>query len=883
MFIMPSDTFRKLYQTIDKDLIPKTKFYSAHKKGNEFELLEDHSHLCVKYFLYLVERLELESILETMLSDLFGEECLTNSKQIILTAFYYHDIGKTNPKFQEKKVRKRNIAGNTVHSFFSEGILISFLLEKFPNLKTLIYLLTVIVSKHHVRLGNFATGDYLESLEEREILDEIYKEVMIEEKIISEDEKKEFFSTDFEWHKIFFLVKLLYSLLVMSDSYSTIHYEYSLNSMYPLNTLNDEIKERMNNAFSRIPYNTNIDTSDSRDISVLDNLNDLRREILIEADQQIKKILQEKKKIFMLSVPTGGGKTNISMKLALNILTYDEQIKRVFFVFPYINIIEQNYDAINRTLFDETLFPDKTGLCSDIYSKTYVTKFQVSDEEDSASFVRKMLTIKDDNFLNNCVNVTTSVNFFNGIIKNRGNNRYKLANLCNSIVIIDEIQTLSDTNLRTFYKFIEETSKTLNIYYIIMSATLPDFNDFLEDVEVPQVIDKPEKYFTHKVFKRNEIVFKKEVQNIDGIKDILITEINDKYQDGSLKILVTLNTVDTSRRVYENLQDDKNFDDFTFYLLNSTISSLRRKKIIEEIKDKTEKKRIIIVSTQSVEAGVDIDCDFGIRDYAILDSIEQISGRVNRECDPKKANSSKLFVIKYKDGKLPDCKKIYARQERFKIQVIEFTQRELEKILESKQFDRYYQTLSRRLKQVGKDFYGIHESIVRNLHYKELNDKLDVIDDKIDKLDIFICESIPLKQLSKYDHDHIKAILSDPTIQKFEKDHRIISGEMIHTKNIYKAWKMILKSTDKFKDVYLRRKITSLFNQFLISITNIKNTRYEKDLLEYLLSEELAELEEEFNVILSKPRFGKYYRFRDGLSSEKLKEEIKNISSCVFI
>jgi len=257
-----------------------------------------------------------------------------------------------------------------------------------------------------------------------------------------------------------------------------------------------------------------------------------------------------------------------------------------------------------------------------------------------------MMIMRDDNFLNNCINVITNVNFFNGIIKNGGNNRYKIANLCNSIVIIDEIQTLSDKNIRTFYDFIKETSRDLNIYYIIMSATLPSFNDFLDDVEVPQVIEYPQKYYTHPVFKRNEIVFKKDIKDINGIKELLTAEINKNYRTGNVKILVTLNVVNTSRKVYEELKSDERFKEFSFYLLNSTTSSLRRKKIIEEIKDKTNEGRVMIVSTQSIEAGVDIDCDFGIRDYSILDSIEQIAGRINRECDAQKADVSKLFVIK---------------------------------------------------------------------------------------------------------------------------------------------------------------------------------------------------------------------------------------------
>jgi len=874
---MSSDAFRELFKDLNRSLIPSNRFYSAHRRGDDRELLEDHSELCSDYFLHIIDELGLEPILDELISDLFGEQQQTKIKQIISVIIYYHDIGKLNPNFQKVKVKGIRASGNTRHSFFSERVLTSFLRGKFPEFKGAIYLAVNIVQSHHGKLSDLTTDDYFESSEEREIIQQILQITDIEEMTISEDEKREFFRNGLDWHKTFLLVKLLYSLLVLSDSYSTMHYAYSFNRKYPLNTLDKNIREKMTESYLTIPYNSNIDKTEFEDGSQCSTINELRRAILIESSNRIKKLLRENNKIFMLSVPTGGGKTNISMKLALNILEHDEAIKRLFYVFPYINIIEQNYKSIDDALFDKSLFPDKIGLVSDIYSRAYLDKFPGESDEDSVSTLKKMRIIRDDNFLNNCVNVITNVNFFNGIIKNGGNNRYKIANLCNSIVIIDEIQTLSDKNIRTFYDFIKETSRDLNIYYIIMSATLPSFNDFLDDVEVPQIIENPRKYYTHPVFKRNEIVFKKDIKDINGIKELLIAEINKNYRTGDVKILVTLNVVDTSRKVYEELKDDERFKEFSFYLLNSTTSSLRRKKIIEEIKDKTNEGRVMIVSTQSIEAGVDIDCDFGIRDDSILDSIEQISGRINRECNAQKACVSKLFVIKYKDGKLADSKKIYADQERYKILINETISRDdVEQILNCKQFDKYYKVLSGELKKVAKDFFVKTNREIRDLHYQMINNTLDIIDDKLDKVDIFVCEEIPIESLSGYDRSKIESLINDSTIRKLEKSHKIISDGKIITENVYWVWKEILTSTDKFEDVYTRRKITSLFNQFIISITNIKNKTYDQDLLGYLTAEEFVEKDEQFDIILSTPAFSEYYSFTDGLKSDKLKDALKN-------
>ncbi len=876
-----SDTFKNIFKNLDKSLIPHNRFYSAHRRENCFELLEDHSELCCNYFLHVVDKLGLESILDKLISDVFGEKRLNENKQIISYAIYYHDLGKMNPKFQKKKVKGQPSSGNTEHSFFSERVLSAYLQNKFEESKDTIYLMENIVRNHHGKLADFTINKLDDDNEQIEIINNIFQLTNIEGEAITEDFKKQFFLNGYDWQKLFLLVKLLYSLLVLSDSYSTMHFIYSLDVMYPLNFIDETIRENMRKSYLKIPYNTNINTNGQVDISQCNDINALRRAILTECSKNINNLLKGNEKIFMLSVPTGGGKTNISMKLALDILEHDTNVKRLFYVFPYINIIEQNYEAIDRALFDETLFTSKTGLLSDIHSRAYVNKFQDIKNREAIPNLKKMMVIRDDNFLNNCVNVITTVNFFNAIIKNGGDNRYKIANLCNSVVIIDEIQTLSDKNFRVFYDFIKETSRNLNIYYIIMSATLPDINDFLDDLKIPQIINSPEKYFNHGLFKRNKIIFRKDINDITGIRNLLIKEINENYQSGDVKILLTFNIISTSRKVYNEIKSDCYFKNFSVYLLNSTLSSLRRKKIIENIKDKTKKERVIIVSTQSIEAGVDIDCDFGVRDYSILDSIEQISGRINRECDAKKSNTSKLFVILYKDGNLPDSEKIYRFYDRYKIQKLDFNQEDIEEILTYKKFNKYYNVLSKNIKKIARDNFPLISREIMDLHFKTINDSLNVIDQKVDQIDIFLCDEIPLKDLSKYDKNKIESIVDDPVIIKFEGDQKIISREIISTKNVYRVWKQIMESTDKFEDVYIRRKITSLLNQFIITITNLKNER--TTLCDYLKAEGFIEQDDKFDIKLSTQKFSECYNFTDGIKTDKFKEGMDNLSVGIII
>ncbi|MDY1591879.1 MAG: CRISPR-associated helicase Cas3' [Methanofastidiosum sp.] len=812
-----------------------------------------------------------------MISKIFTEENIDTVKEIIAYFIYYHDIGKINPYFQKINVEDQNISGDKRHSFYSSKSISSFLIKKFPGFEDTIYLFSYIIEFHHSPIGNFTGKIKEENKIEKEITELIFNIIKIEKIEIKQDTIVEFWDNpNFEWKRLFLLVKLIYSLLVMSDSYSTFHYTSSLDEFYKLNILDEKTKESMKESFLKVDYNKNIDNVQLKTISGITNINELRREILIECNTQIKKLLEENNRIFMLSVPTGGGKTNISMKLALNILEYDNRVKRIFYVFPFINIIEQNSKVIDRALFNSLLFPNKVGKISDIYSSAYIDKLKT--DNDSTSDLQHLIIIKNDNFLNNCVNIITNVNFFNAFIKNNRDNRYKIANLCNSIVIIDEIQSLSDKNLRIFYDFINETSKNLNIYYIIMSATLPNLNYFLDNVKIPQILEDSTKYFNHPLLERNSVEFRYDIHDIEEIKKLVIKEINENYSNKKVKILLTFNVISTSRKVYDCLKEDSYFNNFKIYLLNGTIHTYRRKKIIQEFKIKTNTKNTILVSTQSVEAGMDIDCDFGVRDYSILESLEQISGRINRECDGKKSKISKLYIIKYKDGEKYDVQKIYSPTKSSRYNVLKnFTPSQLNEILKYKKFDYYYKILAKEVKGIGGDSFNSVITEINQLHYKTVNDMIDVIEQEIEQIDIFINEIISLDDLSTEDREYLLAFTEDPDIKRFEGINNIIKDNQLITKNVFEVWRTILSSTDKFEDKYIRKRITSLFNQFIVTINNIKIYENNTCLFDHMISNELAKYDEKYNTIISTDKFLKYYSFEDGIDTNKLKSEI-----CVY-
>ncbi len=860
---MSSRTFSKLINDLDLSLIPPHSFYSGHvrKIDGKREYLEDHSRLALDYFLYLVERNSLEDIIDSSVSYLFGEEALSDFKKILLLSIYYHDIGKINGNFQ-KKITGEHPLGDSTHSYYSKRILEILLSREFPHRCDIIYLITETVNRHHTRLKNYTTKQYDEAKKQRNIIKKIcndisceFKEVKIETDVFEK-------LGDDDWTRLFLLLKLIYSLLVLSDAYSTFEFEQGLSQRYSINVLDEETVKKMQKSFEMVSYNQKLRKG------AVKTINDIRREMLIEADERIEYLLEKTEhRIFMLPVPTGGGKTNISMKLALKILQKKNGLKRIFYVFPYINIVEQNYQVIEKTLFNSELFGNTIGLISDIYSKSYWDKAS-NDEEENGRSLHQML-IMDDNFLNNRVNIITTVNFFNSFIKTGGNNRYKLANLANSTVIIDEVQTLSDKNIRLFYDFIQEASKALNIYFILMSATLPNMNYFLDNMDVPSLIKNPQNYLNHPIFKRNQIVIKKEIETLEGIKELIHRELKESF-DRDLKVLITLNTVATSRLMFEQISRTDEFKDFEIYLLNSTLSSPRRRKIIEEIR--SSKKKEIIISTQSIEAGVDIDCDIGIRDFTIIDSIEQIAGRINREANMDKSEKSKLYLVHIKRSDRYESEMIYGGSSRYKI-TNQFNSYELESILNEKRFDEYYYNLAEEVKKPAKDIYDYIKREIMDLHYKEVNNSVDVIEEKIKKIDIFLCyEFIPKNEISEYDMEKIRNIFEDEQLKSLCLKYPVLIGNGVNTRNLFQVWKEVFSSTEKFEAIFLRRKVTSALNQFIISINNI--SKKDVDLENYLKKNGYLIKDEHFDITYSTSKSSEIYSFRNGLDVERVREAL---------
>ncbi|MDR2624590.1 MAG: CRISPR-associated helicase Cas3' [Methanobrevibacter sp.] len=634
--------------------------------GHTNELLGDHISKTKIIFDKLINKDILIDFYNYFYKNNFINLSFKDFEKYLYKMIYFHDIAKISFNFQINKLnndinyqlKKYGLDEYTnqiesKHSYISSLLFTSHLLNNGifnDDNNIILLLLSYIIMGHHTNLKDilneydfaYDLDNYIDTfslfsgyINENESCQIEYQKL--------QDNLYDFLKQNSD-SKISFFYSYIYSLLVTSDVNSSSYYDKTIDEVKIKaknwnNRIDEKLKYKMNKKFFELDYNKSCEVISpeellsNNEVSCLENINDLRTEMLKEASLAINKSLKsdKNKRIFYLNMPTGGGKTNTSMKLALDVLEKTDANK-IIYSMPFINIIEQNYDVIK----DNFNLDENNGEIRKIYHSTE-SIFSKESDDDKSEIIWK------DNFFDYPVICTTFVSIFDCLIRNKKSSKYNLASLTNSVIILDEVQSLPLKNWTSLYYLINEISINYNIYFIIMSATLPNFSDLKLNKDVPfsydsvNLITEPVKYFSHRLFDRTEIK--------NDIIELSMEDDNSNVEDGDIhyfegileenfeidynKCLITLNTVKSSKLFYDELYNLKEEYNFEIDLLNSTIIPSEKKKIIDKIKN-MDSKRYILVSTQSIEAGVDVSFDFVIRDFCPLDSIEQIRGRCNR-------------------------------------------------------------------------------------------------------------------------------------------------------------------------------------------------------------------------------------------------------------
>lgn len=317
--------------------------------------------------------------------------------------------------------------------------------------------------------------------------------------------------------------------------------------------------------------------------------------------------------IYCLPIPTGGGKTLSSLAYALEYCRIHPETERVIYISPYISITEQNAqvfrDAIGNDKWilehhSSVIRNEQTG--SEDYRINPVSKFDINWEE---PFI-----------------CTTFVQFMNTLFSNKSESVRRMHRLVNSVVIIDEVQSMPMKCVHTFNYMINFLNAVCNTDIILCTATQPA----LAQAKCPVCYSDP-KYMIENAdgwFRKFERV-RIYTPNMDKKYTFEslgneIVEQTAEYQS----ILVVLNTKSAVRRLYDILT---NYNIHVQYLTTNLCAEHRSDKI-KAIKEVLEEKQetIVVVSTNLIEAGVDISFECVYRSMTGLDSLAQTAGRCNR-------------------------------------------------------------------------------------------------------------------------------------------------------------------------------------------------------------------------------------------------------------
>lgn len=759
-----------------ENLICNSSKYFAHKlngcEERSPELLSEHSSLVCLYAKQICKKNNLEPFIERLIKSFIPKQFDKNELSILLEELFWmaiacHDLGKINDKFQKQKMDNHHNLYETNHSFDHKHSLIGaylYLALAYSKIKDIEdddvfdYVFSIIVFfchpiiRHHE--STIIDGEDNKSWNLPLLLDGSLDGYIKECLNIDLDDDdidvlhkclENLFNVSWDTYNdiikeepnfpLYGLTKLCYSLLTVSDYLATAHY---MNNWEKIPTdfglLTDELRNKIvESARSSKSYNKIVfEMTDANNLmnpylfveQNNNNLNSLRMCIAQEVVLNIRK--NKDKRLFYIEAPTGGGKTNSSILAVSELLRLNDDINKIFYVFPFTTIITQTLKSIKETL---DLSDNEVA---EIHSKAPFPKD--GDEDNGAEYMHYI----DNMLLNYPICLMSHVKFFDILKSNKKEVNYIFHRLANSVVIIDEVQSYSPSTWSNMMYFIKNYSELFNVRFILMSATLPKIGEILS-ADFVNLIDNKNVYFQNPNF-RDRVSFDYSLLDWEkpttGNKQDYLIElshyVNDKsieYSDfnrlypNSVFTIIEFIFKKTASDFYSIISNQDNcFDEIL--LLSGTIMEPQRKVIINKLKsEEYRQKRILLVTTQVVEAGVDIDMDLGFKDKSLIDSEEQLAGRVNRNVNK---SNCKLYVF--------DCdteKTIYGEDERYSM-TNNLPIEDYKNILATKDFDYLYKLVIDNITQKNSSRYIVNTSVlekhVSTLNFAEVDKSLKIID-----------------------------------------------------------------------------------------------------------------------------------------------------------
>lgn len=880
------------------------------------ELLSEHTSLVMSYFCKLVEIHRLDSVIDNLINEWLSENDKRDVdlgnfiKRCFVDAVFFHDSGKINENFQAdpKKMNNPYFRGletksSSLSSYHSPLSTFIFICKQFVDTNKEIskeyidiaiisyFLLSYSIFKHHAselendirKKINFENEANARSFEKYlkayniDIPPALYFNLGNTDLFFNNDRFNKYIRS----FGLYSLIRLNYSLLTASDYLATNEYmtgiateDFGTLSPERIKRIYNDVSQRewLDKKCTKRNYNKDIylhlcDTScDVPTEKSGQNLNLLRRRMGIEVVNNIRKLSHSS--LFYIEAPTGGGKSNLSFLAIAELLNiYKGELNKVFYVLPFTTLSTQTHRSIIEML----------GLDSDdiieYNSKAGVKcKEGASSSEIDAAYGQDKKNYIDNLFVNFPVSIMTHIKFFDIIKTCKKEANYLLHRLANSIVVIDELQSYNPKEWDKIIYFINKYATTYNIKFILMSATLPKLDrlNVIKDQAADfkyLLSDAKKNYFRNPNF-CNRVSFDFSLLDIEDISlhtvaDVLLSEseaysekdFNKHKPKGSVYTIIEFIFKKTASQFYKIITEQSAFFD-EIYLLSGTILEHRRKEIINALKrEDTREKKILLITTQVVEAGVDIDMDLGFKDTSLIDSDEQLAGRINRNINK---NDCKLFLFNHNKESL-----IYGKDKRLEITKKEITTEQHKNILQTKDFDLLYDLVMAAKNEWNDTNMGIgfkeYQLQIDQLHFESVDGRFKLIGQ--DNISCFVPLNVPLF-VAGSSHNELEKIFSDSDLA-FMEEHNIFPNEdeEICGKEVFDLYIDIINNNIDFSTKRLKVKILQgIMSKFVFSLFASKDI--ENEIMAFI------DFEKSLYGYKYLERWDRFYKIDSGMNDE---------------
>lgn len=823
-----------------EDIIVKPELFYAHcdrGNGKNPEILKEHVDRCYHYFEELWEHKNFKAVFENFQKELapeLSDEGIKLFYSLIVNVIIFHDYGKINPRFQSIKMKNTlkkwtaiDCLDGTKHSILSAAIYFDYFYEKIQESllskdeKNMIHVFMLVnayvISRHHGNLSRFE--EFLEEFQPNRQLADIFS--CMNQGDFTEVYHGPFCKRDRHmmnmprqntriYHSflekqsshagLYTYIRFLFSVLVSCDYYATSEYDNGIQ-MSAFGTIENtefatqyEQSERVKQ-IRRLNPESCVD--DKKDINIL------RNRMFYEAEQTLLK--NKDTNIAFIEAPTGAGKSNLAMNCSLKLL--DKNINKIFYVYPFNTLVEQNYDTLEKIYGQTDIFKSIAVINSITPIPLNGTRkfWENLDKEENEKFYQKALL--DRQFLNYPFILTTHVNLFQIMFGCEREAAISFYQLAGSVVVLDEIQSYKNVLWTEIMMFLQCYSRLLNMKIIIMSATLPKLDMLTGNHEkVVNLIENPEKYFQDAPFKKR-VALSYELLYPDRKTEMkeLYAHVLGQAQKGR-KLLMEFITKTSAEKFYHMLTESGR-EDLQIFCMTGDDNQIDRKRILREMDTADEDKAVILVATQVVEAGIDIDMDIGYKDISKLDSEEQFIGRINR-------NFKRKGVVYFFD--MDNESGIY--KEDYRVDTA-YTLRkdEMKQLLADKNFGKYYDYILKGIRKYRND--------------RKNENGIEAFVDNVKKLD-FVWISQKMKLIDK--NDDWKMLVY------FAREITTDTGEIIDGKQVWERYRELLSNMtmNYAKKQVLLSEVKSKMSYFIYQIKIDNSLDYNDRIGEFYLIED---------------------------------------------